>query len=106
MERANIHLLRPAEVVELLGVSRSWLYEAAKCGRIPCVRLGDPEGPLRFRLDELENWIAGGRVATQSVDESRESLGRAGNSTQRPAPHVAIGQAELAQLRLIPSADG
>ena len=87
----------------MLGVSRSWLYEAAKCGRIPCVRLGDPGGPLRFRLEELEEWIAGGRVvASQSADGHNESLGRAGDRTRR----LATGQAELVQLRLIPSADG
>jgi excisionase family DNA binding protein len=41
-------LLRPGEVAVMLGVSRSWLYEAAKDGRVPCVRLGGPDGPLRF----------------------------------------------------------
>jgi predicted DNA-binding transcriptional regulator AlpA len=40
-------LLKPEELRAMLNVSRSWLYEAANDGRIPCVRLG-PEGPLRF----------------------------------------------------------
>jgi excisionase family DNA binding protein len=57
-----MELLKPAEVVELLGVSRSWLYDAANSGRIPCVRLGSPDGPVRFRLRELEAWIDQGRV--------------------------------------------
>src|SRR5690349_20377010 len=62
VERSDVHLLRPAEVVELLGVSRSWLYDAANSGRIPCVRLGSSDGPVRFRLRELEAWIEEGRV--------------------------------------------
>jgi len=55
-------LLRPSEVSRMLKVSRSWLYEAARAGRIPCVRLGGPAGPLRFRTRELEAWIEGSRT--------------------------------------------
>jgi len=62
MDIADRQLLRPAEVVDLLGVSRSWLYDAAKSGRIPCVRLGGPDGPVRFRARELEAWIEQSRV--------------------------------------------
>jgi excisionase family DNA binding protein len=53
----NSDLLRPSEVAQRLGVSRSWLYEAARTGVIPCLRLGGPDGPLRFREDDLERWI-------------------------------------------------
>src|SRR5918995_1330351 len=59
---ADGQLLRPAEVIDLLGVSRSWLYDAAKAGRIPCVRLGGPDGPGRFRARELQAWIEGSRI--------------------------------------------
>jgi hypothetical protein len=31
-------LLKPSEVARMLGVSRAWLYDAAKDGRVPCVR--------------------------------------------------------------------
>jgi excisionase family DNA binding protein len=62
MERSDVYLLKPSEVVELLGVSRSWLYDAANSGRIPCIRLGSPDGPVRFRLRELAAWIEQGRV--------------------------------------------
>jgi predicted DNA-binding transcriptional regulator AlpA len=41
-------LLTANQVRELLHVSRSWVYVAAKSGRIPCVRLGGPDGPVRF----------------------------------------------------------
>ena len=55
-------LLKANEVQEILGVSRSWLYEAATHGRIPSIRLGSADGPLRFPLDDLERWIAGHRL--------------------------------------------
>src|SRR3954471_1730172 len=60
--RTDVNLLRPCDVVEMLGVSRSWLYDAAKAGRIPCVRLGGPDGPVRFRASELDAWIDGSRL--------------------------------------------
>jgi excisionase family DNA binding protein len=50
-------LLKPAEVADRLGVSRAWLYEAARTGRIPSVRLGDENGPLRFIEDDLDAWL-------------------------------------------------
>ncbi len=51
-------LLKVEEVRQLLNVSRSWLYEAANTGRIPCIRLGGPGGPLRFERAEIEQWLA------------------------------------------------
>lgn len=51
-------LLKPEEVRQLLNVSRSWLYEAANAGRIPCIRLGGPGGPLRFERAAIEQWLA------------------------------------------------
>src|SRR4051794_40788241 len=38
-------LLKPSEVARRLGVSRTWLYAAAKDGRIRSIRIGDPDGP-------------------------------------------------------------
>ncbi len=49
-------LMKPSEVASLLGVSRTWVYEAAACSRIPSVRLGDA-GPVRFVRSELESWL-------------------------------------------------
>jgi excisionase family DNA binding protein len=48
MAAEEVKLLKPAEAVKLLNVSRGWLYAAAKDGRIPCVRLGGDDGPIRF----------------------------------------------------------
>lgn len=69
-------LLKPAEVARRLGVSRSWLYEAAKDGRIPSMRLGGPEGPLRFDEADLMAWIDLARSAWQPRDSAIETLRR------------------------------
>ena len=56
-------LLTPAEAAEVLRVPTSWIYRAAREGRLPHLRLG-----RYVRLDEreLERWIAeqrkGGRA--------------------------------------------
>ena len=62
------HLLKASEVQAMLGVSRSWLYDAATSGRLPSVRLGGPDGPLRFHPDDLDAWITAqrGRSAVES----------------------------------------
>lgn len=58
-------LLGVSEVARRLGVSRSWLYGAVKDGRVPHVRLGGEDGPLRFREDELQAWIEQQRAGWQ-----------------------------------------
>ena len=69
-------LLKPAEVAGRLGVSRSWLYEAAKQGRIPSVRLGGPDGPLRFVEDDLAAWIDAARAAWCPTESGAATLRR------------------------------
>src|SRR3954447_16336296 len=71
--RTDVKLLRPCDVVEMLGVSRSWLYDAAKSGRIPCVRLGGDNGPVRFRPDEVEAWLEASRLVP-AVAATRPSM--------------------------------
>jgi excisionase family DNA binding protein len=51
-------LLRPNDVARMFAVSRAWVYEAARTGRIPSVRLGGDDGPLRFVAADLEQWLA------------------------------------------------
>ena len=48
-------LLRPAEAAELLGVSRSRVYELIAQGTIPSIKLG---ASVRVPLDALRTWIA------------------------------------------------
>ena len=71
-------LLRPAEVARKLGVSRTWLYDAAKAGRIPSVRIGGPRGPLRFVERDVERWLDEARAAWRPGDSSAATLRRAG----------------------------
>lgn len=49
-------LLKPAEVMRLLNVSRTWLWEASRDGRIPAVRLGS-DGPYRYSPSAIEAWL-------------------------------------------------
>ena len=70
-----------------------WLYDAAKAGRIPCVRLGGPDGPVRFRACELEAWIEGSRLAPPDP-------GTVTRTEDTPAPASRrVEDAEGAQLR-------
>ena len=84
----------PSIPVRLIGVSRSWLYEAAKEGRIPCVRLGGPDGPVRFKARDLEAWIEGGRV-TNSSPAVPTSSGRLDRSGRRLSPPPDVTQLRL-----------
>jgi excisionase family DNA binding protein len=54
-------LLKPTEVADRLSVSRAWVYDAAKAGRIPAIRIGGEDGPLRFVAEDLEQWLADAR---------------------------------------------
>lgn len=56
-------LMKPAEVALLLAVSRSWVYAAADDGRLPSIRLGGPEGPLRFLREDVVAWLEDARAA-------------------------------------------
>ena len=57
MTYLDTDLLKPNDVARRLGVSRSWIYDAAATGRIPCVRLGGPDGPLRFVPGDVDAWL-------------------------------------------------
>ncbi len=48
-------LLRPEQAAELLAVKPSWVYEAVRTGRLPCVRVGRH---IRFTRKMLEDWLA------------------------------------------------
>jgi excisionase family DNA binding protein len=76
-EHGLTDLLRPAQVAQMLGVSRSWLYAAAKDGRIPCVRLGASDGPLRFVERDLLEWLERARASWRPGESSVQTLRRA-----------------------------
>jgi excisionase family DNA binding protein len=76
-----LSLLRPTEVAHRLGVSRAWVYDAAKRGRISSIRIGGEEGPLRFVPEDLELWIDDARAAW--------TPGRPAVVTRNPRPSTA-----------------
>jgi excisionase family DNA binding protein len=70
-------LLRPNQVATKLNVSRQWVYSAAATGRIPSIRLGHPDGPVRFIERDLDNWIEHARSAWRPGDSRADVLRRA-----------------------------
>ena len=97
MAHLDTDLLKPTDVARRLGVSRSWVYDAAATCRIPCVRLGGHDGPLRFRPDDVEAWLdaarrtwlpgtprGAARLATQSSANSTTQLRLLGEPGSRP----------------------
>ncbi len=48
-------LITVKELMRLLGVSRSWVYDAAARGIIPSIRVGSM---LRFDMSAIRAWLA------------------------------------------------
>ena len=55
-------LLSPGQVCKLLR-SRTGTHAAAADGRLPSIRLGGPEEPLRFIRGDVEAWLEDQRAA-------------------------------------------
>jgi excisionase family DNA binding protein len=81
--QAHTTLLKPAEVASRLAVSRTWLYDAAKAGRIPSIRIGGEHGPLRFVPEDIDRWLEEARsawlpgkgpVTTRQSADSKDAL--------------------------------
>lgn len=53
--RLNDPLLRPEQAAQLLAVKPSWIYDAVRTGRLPCLRVGRH---IRFTQNMLEDWLA------------------------------------------------
>jgi excisionase family DNA binding protein len=49
-------LLTPTDAANLLNVKPSWIYEATRTGKLPCIRLGRH---IRFTQQMLEDWLSG-----------------------------------------------
>ena len=62
-------LLYPADVAQLLGIPRSTVYELARAGRIPSVRIGRA---VRFLRADLETWIKDQRARTGPTNRTVE----------------------------------
>jgi excisionase family DNA binding protein len=89
-------LLKPADVAARLGVSRTWLYEAARTGRIPSIRIGGRDGPLRFVPEDLQRWIDEARaewLPGHAACPTRSPVGPRADSFQ------AVGRTRLSSRR-------
>jgi len=47
-------LLRPDQAAELLSVKTSWVYDAVRTNKLPCLRVGRH---IRFTRAMLEEWL-------------------------------------------------
>ena len=74
---SSIQLMKPGDVAERLRVSRSWVYTAAADGRLPAIRLGGPDGPLRFIETDVEEWLERARAGWQPADRGADTMRRA-----------------------------
>jgi excisionase family DNA binding protein len=52
--RLDNPLLKPDQAAELLAVRTSWIYEAVRTNRLPCLRVGRH---IRFTREMLEEWL-------------------------------------------------
>jgi excisionase family DNA binding protein len=52
--RLDNPLLKPEQAAELLAVRTSWIYEAVRTNRLPCLRIGRH---IRFTREMLEAWV-------------------------------------------------
>jgi excisionase family DNA binding protein len=68
-------LLEPQEVADYLGMNVRWVYDQARAGRLPHVRLGRY---VRFRRESIDAWL-----------EARESQATMPAGTNRPADGLA-----------------
>jgi excisionase family DNA binding protein len=55
--RLDSPLLKPEQAAELLAVRTSWIYEAVRTNRLPCLRIGRH---IRFTREMLEQWLREG----------------------------------------------
>lgn len=57
-------VLTTAQVLQLLQIGRTKLWELVRGGAFPAYRIGaGRNGPLRFRRDEVMGWLDRTRVA-------------------------------------------
>jgi len=50
--------LNVSEVAELIGVSKTWVYQAVESKRLPAIKLSPGRGPVRIRPADLQEFLA------------------------------------------------
>jgi excisionase family DNA binding protein len=49
-------LLTASQLAKRFSVSQAWVYQAVADGRLPHIRLGRADGPVRFVAAEIDAW--------------------------------------------------
>lgn len=96
-----MNLLKPNDVAKRLAVSRAWVYEAARTGRIPSVRIGGEDGPLRFIPEDLDEWLAEARASWLSSGRKRHDASSSAPAGRRQAPRAAGSRQPADQQSLL-----
>jgi predicted DNA-binding transcriptional regulator AlpA len=91
-EQPPTRFVDAAALARVLGVKRSWVYEHA--GELGAVRLGGPQGRLRFDLATVDE-----RLARQPMDATP---GTARRAPRRPRPRAGKQPAPLLPYRAEP----
>lgn len=68
--QGELQLLKAEDVAELLSLPRLRVYELARQGKLPCVRIGERQ--IRFARSALQTWIEHGGSMSQK-DEIRDA---------------------------------
>jgi excisionase family DNA binding protein len=50
-------LLTASQLAKRFSVSQGWVYQAVADGRLPHIRLGRADGPVRFVSAEIDAWL-------------------------------------------------
>jgi len=95
-------LLRPNDIARMLGVSRAWVYDAARTGRIPSVRLGGHDGPLRFVAEDIEGWLAETRARWMPGRNIHGSGGAADQRREQAEDHAGGADAQPRGRQSVP----
>ena len=90
MAALDTDLLKPTEIAAYLGVSRSWVYLAARKGRIPCIRVGGPDGPLRFVRSDIERWLEHARRDWLPGESTGRAVTRAATQLGPAGPQLRL----------------
>jgi excisionase family DNA binding protein len=77
-------LLTAREVSEGLGVSAETVLRWTRRGELPAIRL--PGGAIRYRADDLDDWLDGRRVGATRRGATSYPEGRAQTNAIRPVP--------------------
>ena len=75
-------LLTTAQVLELLQIGRTKLWDLVRAGAFPAFRLGEgPNSSLRYRRDDVLRWLECNQVVDS--DDVPEPARRAARSGER-----------------------